>query len=110
MVNGVVDGAVVEVDRRESESRVMAGNPLAVTCFIKKKLQNIFDRAVKFHSSCIKISTVGQKKQGHAPTRLLKSTELKSLDGWIEQTSSHVVWRVVGEHGTNEYALHSNLC
>jgi hypothetical protein len=70
----------------------------------------VFDRAVKFHSSCIKISTVGQKKQGHASTRLLKSTELKSLDGWIEQTSSHVVWRVVGEHGTNEYALHSNLC
>jgi hypothetical protein len=45
-------------------------------------------------TSCIKISTAGLKKQGggqHASTRLLKS-----LDGWIEQTSSHVVWRVVG--------------
>jgi hypothetical protein len=29
----------------------------------------VFDRAVKFHSSCIKISTAGQKKHGGGTTR-----------------------------------------
>jgi hypothetical protein len=39
MVNGVVDGAVVEVDRRESESRVMPGTHLLLPVSLKKNTE-----------------------------------------------------------------------
>jgi hypothetical protein len=76
---------------------------LNVLTILNRLEVGVFTRAGKFHSTCIKISTPGLKKQGGLRLR-------KSLDGWIEQTSSHVVWRVVRLRGTNEYALHSDLC
>jgi hypothetical protein len=35
----------------------------------------VFDRAVKFHSSCIKISTAGQKNHGGGTTRFNTRTK-----------------------------------
>jgi hypothetical protein len=36
----------------------------------------VFDRAVNFHSSCIKISTAGQKKHGGGTTRFNTLTKM----------------------------------
>jgi hypothetical protein len=106
----------------------MPGTHLLLPVSLKKKLQNVlqrytiipelFDNFKSIRSGCFrsrgKISLILYKNlycgAEEARTRFNTLTKKHKTKKSGRLDRANVVWRVVGEHGTNEYALHSNLC